>query len=527
MKRSVRPHPEVVQLKNLRIAMILPRPVVQSSPAEAINFDINRERYASWDMPPAQGGESYRLLSLFVPANEIGEKALLQSYFGRERFYWSEPVNKEGRKTIVGVGIAAELRVAPNLDIEDFDSQLPGHRFQAIDQQATRLFQNALIVSIDGVTTPQNAGEYSSHPARPRFIGGFAFQDDFVPDNTWSVFNPAHFVLPHYQLVRCGGDAFLTINALVPLDESLNESIFGLREALSARMAMLTSPASRKIVAVEINYPMNPVKWQGMVGHAIDEIESGHLDKVVLSRVCEVVTHDPIDAAETFDYLNSQYGDCYRFIFEPVPYHAFFGATPELLVEKAGNAIETMALAGSAARGATPEEDDENGRALLASSKDIHEHRLVVDAIRNQLDDSLAEISQPSEPEILRLRNIQHLLTPITGQLKNPDEGILPLVRLLHPTPAMGGIPVEHALAFLRHAEPVPRGWYAAPIGWFDVNNDGVFAVAIRSAVTQYNRAWLYAGAGIVGDSQPDQEWTETGLKFRPMLGALGIKEHL
>lgn len=505
--------------------MILPRPVVQLSPAEAINFDINREHYASWDMPPAQRDESYRLLSLFAPVNQISEKGLLQSSFGRERFYWSEPVNKKGRETIIGIGIAAELRVAPNLDIEDFDSHLPGHRFQAINQQATNLFQNALIVSVDEMAGAQNAGEYSSHPARPRFIGGFAFQDDFVPDNTWSVFNPAHFVLPHYQYVRCGGEAFLTINALLPADESLNESMFGLREALSARMAMFASPTSREIVAVEISYPMDLVKWERMLDHAIDEIESGHIDKVVLSRVCEVVTRDPLDTAETFDFLNSQYGDCYRFIFEPVPYHAFFGATPELLIEKAGNAIKTMALAGSAARGATPAEDDENGRTLLASDKDIHEHRLVVDAIRNQLAESLAEISQPSKPEILRLRNIQHLLTPITGQMKNPDAGILPLVRLLHPTPAMGGIPVERALAFLRHAEPVPRGWYAAPIGWFDVHNDGIFAVAIRSAVTQYNRAWLYAGAGIVGDSQPDQEWTETALKFRPMLGALGIKE--
>jgi menaquinone-specific isochorismate synthase len=98
-------------------------------------------------------------------------------------------------------------------------------------------------------------------------------------------------------------------------------------------------------------------------------------------------------------------------------------------------------------------------------------------------------------------------------------------VQRLHPTPALGGAPSEQALAFLRHVEPVPRGWYAGPVGWLDSELDGVFAVAIRSAVTQYNRAWLYAGAGIVGESLPEREWAETALKFRPMLGALGAEE--
>jgi menaquinone-specific isochorismate synthase len=134
-------------------------------------------------------------------------------------------------------------------------------------------------------------------------------------------------------------------------------------------------------------------------------------------------------------------------------------------------------------------------------------------------------VALAAEPTVLRLPNIQHLLTPITAQLRDPKTGILPLARALHPTPAMGGAPRERALSLLRRLEPVPRGWYAAPIGWLDSAGDGVFAVAIRSAVTQHNRAWLYAGAGIVADSRPEREWTETALKFRPMLGALGVEE--
>jgi isochorismate synthase len=181
-----------------------------------------------------------------------------------------------------------------------------------------------------------------------------------------------------------------------------------------------------------------------------------------------------------------------------------------------------MALAGSAARGQTPDEDETLAAALLASAKDRHEHELVVAAVRAHLAEAADELTTPSAPVVLRLRNIQHLLTLIAGRLRQPGDGALQLARRLHPTPAMGGVPPERALAFLRHAEPVPRGWYAAPIGWIDSALDGVFAVGIRSAITQHDRAWLYAGAGIVAGSSPEREWAETALKFRPMLGALG-----
>jgi menaquinone-specific isochorismate synthase len=130
----------------------------------------------------------------------------------------------------------------------------------------------------------------------------------------------------------------------------------------------------------------------------------------------------------------------------------------------------------------------------------------------------------PDSPEVLRLSNVQHLHTPIEATLKEAS-GVLPVIERLHPTPAMGGKPRDMALEFIRKAEPVPRGWYAAPIGWIDSNLDGTFAVAIRSAVSQDKRVWMYAGVGIVADSQPQREWDETALKFRPMMGALGIKD--
>ena len=129
----------------------------------------------------------------------------------------------------------------------------------------------------------------------------------------------------------------------------------------------------------------------------------------------------------------------------------------------------------------------------------------------------------PDQPEIYALSYIHHLLTPIKGYMKH-SIGVLPLVEALHPTPALGGAPRDLALDFIRHAEPVPRGWYAGPIGWIDMNMDGEFGVGIRSAVAQDRRVWLYAGAGIVANSNPKMEWLETALKFKPMFSALGLR---
>ena len=490
----------------------------------------SRHPIASWDDSSPPLSDAQRVISLFAPAPSLRMDAFVHDSYGRERFYWSEPGEAETQLTMAAQGIAATINVAPILgddkpNIANGDLRLPGHRFAEMSAAVGRLFDQAIIRPIGWMAESDIDSAWDKHPARPRLFGGFAFQDDFVPDNTWSAFSPAQFVLPHYQLVRVGADQFLTINALVSRDDNLADSLRGLREALSARLGYEASHVPHPLRPTDIRYPMSAEMWAEIVGQATQAIKNGAIEKVVLSRVCEVKAAEPIDVAAALAYLDSHYADSYRFIFEPSPHHAFFGATPELLVRKDGRHIETMALAGSGARGRDKAEDEGLGRQLLTSAKDRHEHQLVVDAIQHQLAYWVEEVAISETPTLLKLRNIQHLLTPIQGTLRHPQADILALVRQLHPTPAMGGVPVAKALAFLQQAEPVPRGWYAAPIGWMDAHRDGVFAVAIRSAVTQYSRAWLYAGAGIVGDSEPDHEWAETALKFRPMLGALGIRE--
>ncbi len=494
---------------------------MSTSPAIA-PFDPYQPGVATtaWNDTPDEAAEPLRLISVFTAAPGLTDDSFLSDAYGNERFYWAEP-SGEGRLTLAGRGVAAEVRVAPVLEADDGPAGLPGYRFEEVQALARRLFAGAMLRSVEGDATPVT----HHHPARPRLFGGFAFQDDFTPDNTWSVFSPAHFILPHFQFTCAGGAAYLTANALIPAADDPAEHLGGLREALVSRLATVAAAPLRLPGRLSLSYPLTYDAWGAMLAAAGAAIADGRLEKVVLARICEARAEAAIDAAASLPYLNDRYADCYRFLFEPLPHHAFFGATPELLIAKQGDRIATMALAGSAARGRSAAEDEALADQLLHSAKDRHEHQLVVAAVGRQLADPTDELTIPPAPTVLRLRNIQHLLTPITGRLHSPATGILPLVRLLHPTPAMGGVPVGEALAFLRRAEPAPRGWYAAPIGWLDSRGDGVFAVAIRSAVSQHERAWLYAGAGIVADSAAEREWAETELKFRPMLGALGVED--
>jgi menaquinone-specific isochorismate synthase len=479
---------------------------------------------AMWERPSDERGARYRVVSLFAPAPHLDLLSFLWQGHGWERIYWSEPTSGQDSLTVAGIGVAAEVCVNPILDTEVRSAARPAHRFDEVESGISALFKGAIWRPADQLEGNDGHLPSLGHPARPRLLGGFAFHDDFIPDNTWATFKSAQFILPHYQLVRQGQDTYLTINALIEADEAITGHLADLREALLAMAAEVddAAPTAASIVQ-DVRYPMSPQLWERIVKQATATIHEGRLEKVVLSRVCELRSDAILDAAMALGFLNAQYAESYRFLFEPTPHHAFVGATPELLVKKAGDQVTTMALAGSIGRGRDPEQDRALAEELMASPKERLEHQLVVEAIRENLGEVVDKVELPEAPVVLRLRNIQHLLTPISGTLNKPATSLIALVRRLHPTPALGGVPLAEALAFLRAGEPVPRGWYAGPVGWVDPCGDGAFVVAIRSAVTQHGRAWLYAGAGIVGESQPEREWAETALKFRPMLGALGV----
>jgi menaquinone-specific isochorismate synthase len=454
---------------------------------------MNLPEKTTYTSIPAQYG---RLVSVHIPC-AVSIPAFLQSARGQQRFYWES--NRDG-VAFAGSGMALEL-MAWGAD-----------RFETIRHHAMELFADALILN-------------EQEPlAAPRLFGGFAFRDDFVPDVTWSDFTPAHFVLPHYQLVRVHDQMWLSINAQVPYGDNPIALLPELQTALQAKADELHAYQLQTLAPQphkELTYPMPYEVWERNIIDATQRMKAGELNKVVLSRVAEVRFSKRVVVDSALDYLAQKYPETYRFLFEPRAYHAFYGATPELLASINGKNVETMALAGSIKRGASPAEDEALGNELLHSPKDSYEHQLVLDGVKSNLE-PLTNTLNIGQTGIMRLSNIQHIHTPISGTLKSND-GIIPVIEALHPTPALGGSPRELAMQLIGEYEPVPRGWYAAPVGWIDRNMNGQFGVAIRSAVAQDKRVWLYAGAGIVADSEPQKEWDETALKFKPMLNALGI----
>jgi menaquinone-specific isochorismate synthase len=384
-------------------------------------------------------------------------------------------------------------------------------RFEAVRRDAERLFAG-------------EENDVGTDPARPRLFGGFAFHAEGSEQEPWREFLGARFVLPSVQVTYGESDAWLTVNA-VGRDASA-EAVGQRLERERERIESLSDPGSRAPPpgVTERTRTMSRSAWRESVTEAVDRIVAGELRKVVLAQALRVNLEASLSLPDVLSRLGDRYPDCYRFLVEPASGDAaFFGATPERLVARDGRTVRTGALAGTTGRGDTPEEDEWLADELADDEKNVHEHELVAEAIREQLS-AVASSVTTGERRVRRLATVQHLYTPISADLAT-DEHVLSLVEALHPTPAVGGLPPDRALATIRETEPFDRGWYAAPVGWFDAAGDGEFAVAIRSAVARDATATLFAGVGLVADSDPDREWDEVQLKYRPILDELERSE--
>lgn len=255
--------------------------------------------------------------------------------------------------------------------------------------------------------------------------------------------------------------------------------------------------------------------WLEAVVSALRSIESGSAEKVVLARDHALWSKQPFDPRSVLDRLRLRFPDCFTFLVA-----GLVGASPELLVRRRDLEVTSRVLAGSAPRGDNTDEDDLLGRELLTSAKNLHEHALATASVGRVLAGLCQHLEQPPLPELLRLANVQHLATPFRGTLAEPCH-IVDLVGALHPTAAVGGTPTDVALIMIRRLEGMNRGRYAGPVGYFDPHGDGEFAIALRCAELSGARARLFAGAGIVSGSVPEEELEETRLKLRAMLSAL------
>jgi isochorismate synthase len=259
--------------------------------------------------------------------------------------------------------------------------------------------------------------------------------------------------------------------------------------------------------------------WLEQVRRAIGEIREGAYDKLVLARRVTLRRAASIDRPAVLSYLARTYRHCFVFSSR-ADGSTWLGATPELLCRVRGASVETASLAGSRPRSDDPERDAALAAELLDSPKERAEHDMVTVAIREALAPLCTRLDLPQGPGIVTLPNIRHLNTPIAGQLRRGVR-VLDVVAAMHPTPAVGWSPRSAGIGALERIEQLDRGWYAGPVGWFDADGDGEFAVGLRSALVTGCDARLYAGAGIVASSVPEQEYAETETKLAALRNAI------
>ena len=336
-------------------------------------------------------------------------------------------------------------------------------------------------------------------------VGGFAHRPDREPAGAWSGFPAALFRVPALAVLRRRGRTFAS--SATPEAEDL----------LDLAPSALRAPGAHRLDVTPVR---NPLAWTAAVESAAARLRAGEAEKVVLAREVVARGDGVVSAGMVLRGLRAAYPSCFTYLVTGADGTAFAGASPELLIRRAGDRAFAQPMAGSVARGSTDAEDERLARQLTDSSKDAAEHRLVsrfvVEALR-----PFANTVVSRDPEVVRFTNIQHLATSVTADLRHPPPDVLTLAAALHPTPAVGGWPRQAADRLIDELEGMERGWYAGAVGWIDGRGDGELAVALRCGLLWEDGARLYAGVGVMPDSDPARELEETELKFKALLTAL------
>jgi isochorismate synthase len=421
-----------------------------------------------------------------------------------ECFFWERPVEQNA---LVGIGAATT--------IETYGIA----RFTASASAWRALLNDAVVTSAHPTAVSASSG--------PVLFGGFAFDPLAPRTQLWADFPDGLLTLPEILLSYNANHVALTINRLIQASDDIEqcakeiENNVGQLQAAVERTPTLQQEETYSEFSIDEIRPAS--EWMAMVANMVDMIQQGAFEKVVLAREIQVMLKDApgaFDISTALQRLRESYPTAYVFALQRGK-RFFVGATPERLVQAQNGQIQTMALAGSARRGETEEEDMRIGAELLQSGKNNSEHAIVVAMMREALKNHCTHVDVSTTPQLLKLKNLQHLKTPIAGELI-PGRCILDLLADLHPTPAVGGFPRQAALEAIRNTEQLDRGWYAAPLGWIGASGHGEFAVALRSGLIDGSKARLFAGCGIVAGSDPQTEFAESCLKFQVMLRALG-----
>ncbi|MFL3656804.1 MAG: isochorismate synthase MenF [Opitutales bacterium] len=442
--------------------------------------------------------EHAQLISISVESDLLDPLAVLESIYEptQPHFYVERPL--EG---VALAGAEVAVRYTPDGTA----------RFKGANDFIEGTLENAIAI-----------GDVNLPFFGPHFFCGFTFFHEVALAEP---FPAASVFVPSWQVSVKDSRCVATANALVGIDSDT--------KVIAARIwnantkfksfdyhAVESKPDERDRSKWRVETTDEEGGTEGFgqaVAAALEEIEDGAFDKIVLARAQDLRANQSFHPLEILNALRDRFSDCYSFSFANGKGQSFIGASPERLVQLEGGTIATDALAGSAPRGASAAEDARFGTALLRSEKDRREQKVVLDSMIRRLADLGVEASTSDYPKLKRLSNVQHLCNEITGSI--PDGiGLLDFVENLHPSPAVGGSPREAACKRIPDLERFDRGLYAGPIGWVNSRGEGEFFVSIRSALVDGDSARLYAGVGIVEGSVPEKEIQETDLKFKALL---------
>lgn len=368
--------------------------------------------------------------------------------------------------------------------------------------------------TLDEPSIRQDTNEDCPNEAFPRFFGGISFNAGSEMGAPWSEFPSTVFFLPRIQVLKKDTKTWVTVNHFESSHPSPRRLVRKLRSFGQPEKA----PTDKTVPTVQSDQIKPPKsEWLELAQDCITQCESGSLKKAVLAQHRHLQLDRPLTAKYIVSRLQDADDDCFRFLFKPGGKGGLFtGVSPEKLITKRGRVTETESVSGSIRSDECPSTRSELADQLQQCPKNQREHAHVVQYLKDRLSKWVSTIETVSR-SVQSLPGIQHLRTPFRGKLID-DVHVLELVDDLHPTPAVGGYPSGLSSSYLRDREPLNRGYYASPMGWFDFQGNGEFCVGIRSGLIRGSNLHLFAGAGLIDGSNPENEWDEVQLKYRGLL---------
>ncbi len=397
------------------------------------------------------------------------------------RVYWQ---GRDKKQEVAAVGCAKDFLFQDNID----------------DERLAEIYQSQKALSTDPSI---------------RYYGGIAFDRSI---ESWPEFGRARFILPRIELRRSGELFSLMLN----LNFADNDAATELQQATDALKQLMPPrplvPPYKVGLMARHDKPAYP-RWEELVRQVTDPEFNQTVPKVVLSRVSQLEVNEVMDPWMVLACWQGRNQNSFQFGFQFSPDRAFISCSPERLFQRQDRELHTEALAGTTVRGLNQDEDEMLANQLLDDSKNSHENQLVREHIVDVLGPLSEKVDADDAPKIFKLTHIQHLHRDIRAQL-NPGVNDFQLLLALHPTPAVGGLPRQEAMHFIRGQEGYLRGWYAGACGYLN-KYESEFSVAIRSALLEPGRINLYAGAGIVAGSDPRAEWQELENKLATIISIL------